>query len=72
MNRKNEGDFFDGLPANYYIEEDIAKDFGNPEETLLREVLYYIEHDSFNHAGVKNAHSAGAIQWNFISHSGDI
>jgi carboxyl-terminal processing protease len=72
MNRKNEGDFFDGLPANSYIEEDITKDFGDPEEKLLREVLYYIENGSFTSGGVKKAHPAGEIQWNRIPHSGAI
>jgi hypothetical protein len=71
-NRKNEGDFFDGLPANAYIEEDITKRFGDPEEKLLKEVLYYIEHGSFSGAGVKKAMPAGELQWDRIPHSGAI
>jgi hypothetical protein len=72
MNRKNEGDFFDGLPANSYIEEDITKDFGDPEETLLQEVLYYIEHGSFTGAGLKKSIPADELSWDRIPHSGAI
>lgn len=72
MNRKNEGEFFDGLPANSYIEEEITKDFGDPEETLLQEVLYYIENGSFTGAGVKKAFPADLHQWDRIPFSGAI
>ena len=70
MNRKDEGDFFDGLPANSYIEEDITKEFGDPEEKLLQEVLYFIEHGSFNGTGVKKSIPADMFQWDHIPHSG--
>ncbi len=72
MNRKNEGDFFDGLPANSYIEEDITKDFGDPEETLLQEVLYFIENGSFSGSGMKKSIPADLHQWDRIPHSGAI
>jgi carboxyl-terminal processing protease len=72
MNRKNQGDFFDRLPANSYIEEDITKDFGDPEETHLREVLHYIEHGSFTGSAVKKAFPDEELQWDHIPHSGDM
>ena len=72
MNRKNEGEFFDGLPANSYIEEDITKDFGDPEETLLQEVLYFIENGSFTGSGVKKSIPADLLQWDHIPPSGAI
>jgi len=72
MNRKNEGGFFDGLPANSYIEEDITKDFGDPEEPLLQEVLYYIENGSFTGTGVKKSIPADEFQWDRIPFSGAI
>jgi C-terminal processing protease CtpA/Prc len=71
-NRKNEGDFFDGLPANSYIEEDITKDFGDPEEKLLQEVLYFIEYGSFTGAGMKKSLPADLPRWENIPHSGAI
>jgi len=72
MNRKNEGGFFDGLPANSYIEEDITKDFGDPEEPLLQEVLYFIENGSFTGTGVKKSIPADEFQWDRIPFSGAI
>jgi carboxyl-terminal processing protease len=72
MNRKDEGEFFEGLPANSYIEEDITKEFGDPEETLLQEVLYYIENGSFTGSGVKKSIPADLHQWDRIPHSGAI
>ena len=72
MNRKNEGGFFDGLPANSYIEEDITKDFGDPEEPLLQEVLYFIENGSFTGTGVKKSIPADKFQWDRIPFSGAI
>ena len=72
MNRKNEGGFFDGLPANSYIEENITKDFGDPEEPLLQEVLYFIENGSFTGTGVKKSIPADEFQWDRIPFSGAI
>ena len=72
MNRKNEGEFYEGLPVNSYIEEDITKEFGDPEETLLQEVLYYIENGSFTGSGVKKSIPADLHQWDRIPHSGAI
>jgi carboxyl-terminal processing protease len=72
MNRKNEGGFFDGLPANSYIEEDITKDFGDPEEPLLQETLYFIENGSFTGTGVKKSIPADKFQWDRIPFSGAI
>jgi C-terminal processing protease CtpA/Prc len=42
LNRWDEGGFYDGLPADSYVEEDIKVDFGDPEEKILKEVLNYI------------------------------
>jgi carboxyl-terminal processing protease len=72
MNRKDEGDFFDGLPANSYIEEDITKDFGDPEEKLLQEVLYFIENGSFTGTGGKKSMPVDRFHWDHIPHSGAI
>ena len=54
-NRLGEGEFFEGLPADSYVEEDITKDFGDPDEKLLKEVLYFIENDEFTGSVVKKS-----------------
>jgi hypothetical protein len=54
-NRKGVGDYFEGLTADSYIEEDIKIAFGDPDEKLLKEVLYYIENEQWTGAGKKKA-----------------
>lgn len=41
-NANGYGDYFDGLPANYYVSDDLSHDFGDPEEAQLKAVLTYI------------------------------
>ncbi|MFC2081202.1 S41 family peptidase [Bacteroidota bacterium] len=54
-NRSDEGEFFEGLPADSYVEEDIKVDFGDPEEIMLKEVLYYIENEAWTGSGNKKS-----------------
>ncbi len=42
------GDYFNGLPADSYVEDDITRKFGDPEESSLKEALNYIETGSFS------------------------
>jgi carboxyl-terminal processing protease len=42
-NKDNVGDFYDGLIPDIYAEDDLTKNFGNPEESSLKSVLDYIE-----------------------------
>jgi carboxyl-terminal processing protease len=46
-NANDEGDYFAGLPATSLAADDLSRQFGNPEETSLKEVLNYIETESF-------------------------
>lgn len=57
-NRWDEGEFFNGLPADSYVEEDIKVDFGDPEEKMLKEVLNYIENDEWTGSGIKKSDRA--------------
>jgi C-terminal processing protease CtpA/Prc len=71
-NRWDEGEFYDGIPADSYLEEDITIDFGDPEEKLLKEVLYYIEHEEWSGSG-KKADQNYWLRWRGIrSHTGAI
>lgn len=38
------GDYFDGLPVDCPVEETIVGNWGNPEDALYKEGLYYLEH----------------------------
>jgi carboxyl-terminal processing protease len=42
-NANDEGDFYDGLVPDSYADDDITKDFGDPEEECLEATLNYIE-----------------------------
>ena len=42
------GDYFDGLPADSYVVDDITRLFGDPEEASLKEALTFIETGSFS------------------------
>jgi carboxyl-terminal processing protease len=47
-NRDDEGDYFDGLPPDYFVADDLDEAFGSPEEDCLKEVLYFIENGTFS------------------------
>lgn len=42
-NADNIGDFYNGLPVTLPAEDDLTRDFGNPEEASLKVILDYIE-----------------------------
>jgi C-terminal processing protease CtpA/Prc len=43
VNARNEGDYFDGLPVDKIVEDDLTRDFGDPQEACLRQALSYFE-----------------------------
>jgi carboxyl-terminal processing protease len=47
-NRDHEGEFFEGLPPDYFVADDLDEAFGSPEENCLKEVLYFIENGTFS------------------------
>ncbi len=48
VNANGEGEYFDGLPADGYVDDDLSRMFGDPEELSLREALNYIETGTFS------------------------
>jgi len=54
-NRWDEGEYYDGLPADSYLEENILIDFGDPDEILLKEVLNYIKNEEWTGSGSKKS-----------------
>lgn len=63
-NENGEGEYFDGLKANAYIEDDLAHDFGSSEEARLKEALYFIRNGAFSgpNARIKPAEKVRKIQ----------
>jgi C-terminal processing protease CtpA/Prc len=42
-NANDEGEFYNGLVPQIFAEDDVTKDFGDPEEDCLRAILEYID-----------------------------
>lgn len=43
VNADGYGDYYEGMPADCLAEDDVLHDFGDPEETSLKEALYVLE-----------------------------
>lgn len=54
-NEDGEGYYFDGLKADVYVPDGLARDFGDPEESQLKEALFFIENGSFSISGSRLA-----------------
>lgn len=50
-NAKDVGDYYDGIPPTCHSEDDLTRDFGDTDETMLNNALYYIANDSCLEAG---------------------
>ncbi|HSH53362.1 MAG TPA: S41 family peptidase [Bacteroidales bacterium] len=48
INANGDGEYYNGLQANSYADDDITKNFGNLNEACLEEALYHIENGSFS------------------------
>ena len=57
-NRLGEGDYFDGIPADSYVDEDVTIPFGDPEEKMLKEVLNYIATGEWTGSGARKSSRA--------------
>ena len=47
-NVNGEGEYYDGIPVNAFAYDNYTTPFGDPNEPLLKEALYYLEHGSFS------------------------
>ena len=48
INSAGYGEYYDGLEANAYADDDLTRDFGDPDESSLAEALYHIRYGSFS------------------------
>ncbi|WP_321515185.1 S41 family peptidase [Marinifilum fragile] len=46
-NANDEGDYFEGIPVDFEISDDLSRDFGDPEESNLQAALQYINQGNF-------------------------
>jgi len=48
VNDNGIGDYFNGLQADVYVEDDLSAQLGDPDESRLQEALYYLENGRFS------------------------
>ena len=41
-------DYFDGLPVDITVQDDVTRDFSDSQEACLAQALYHIQNGSFN------------------------
>ncbi|WPP50647.1 S41 family peptidase [Catalinimonas niigatensis] len=63
LNDQGIGEYFEGIPADAYVEDDLTHDLGNPEESRLKEALYYIQNGSFSGLNARQSNSLQSRQF---------
>ncbi|MEC3881422.1 S41 family peptidase [Parapedobacter sp. 10938] len=48
FNSAGHGDYFSGMPVDKVVIDDLTKDFGDAQEDMIAEALYYAENGSFS------------------------
>ncbi len=48
LNDQGIGEYYEGLKADAFVEDDLRHDLGDPDELRLKEALYYIENGIFS------------------------
>jgi hypothetical protein len=41
------GDYFEGMPVDLNVGDDVSKNWGNTEDGMLKQALYYAENGAF-------------------------
>jgi hypothetical protein len=59
-NSANQGDYFDGLPADCAAPDDVERDFGDPQEGSLASALQFVATGSCSPAAAARAQAARA------------
>ncbi|MEQ9442240.1 MAG: S41 family peptidase [Cyclobacteriaceae bacterium] len=63
-NDDGEGEYYQGFPADSYISDDLGHKFGDPEESRLKEALYFLETGLFSTGSARLEPSTGPqIRW---------
>lgn len=47
-NQLNQGDYFDGMTVDRTVDDDLSKEFGDTEEGMLKQALYYSANGKFS------------------------
>ncbi len=52
VNSANQGDFYNGIIPEKFVPDDITHDWGDRNESCLREAIYYLEHGTVSAKGL--------------------
>lgn len=66
LNAQHEGQYFDGLPVDKTVRDDLSRDFGDPDEWMTAEALHHALHGSYTahtplHLGLGPAYGQRAL-----------
>ena len=53
VNKNNDSDYFDGLPPDIRVSDDITHDFSDRNELCLKEAINYLETGSLGRKGIR-------------------
>lgn len=62
LNDQGIGEYYEGIPADAYVEDDLTHDLGDPQEARLKEALYYIQNGSFSGLSARKSTSLKSQQ----------
>lgn len=57
-NSQGYGDYFDGMPVDVNANDDVSKNWGDPDESMFKQALYHIQNGSF--MAISRSMQAGA------------
>ncbi|MEM1138070.1 MAG: S41 family peptidase [Bacteroidota bacterium] len=53
LNSEGNGNYFEGIPVNAEVLDDLSNNFGNTDEACLKEALHYLKTGTFNVTGAR-------------------
>ncbi|NEW83092.1 MAG: hypothetical protein GZ094_12090 [Mariniphaga sp.] len=68
VNSQGYSDYFDGIPVDYAVKDNVTQDWGNPTDACLSTALNYISLGTIGSVGVKSAIIPGRIIYKGTDH----
>lgn len=65
-NHEGYGDYFNGMSVDVYVGDDVSKDWGNREEGMLKQALYFAENGSFLQTNALQAGRKSAVPMDYM------
>ena len=68
MNSQGYSDYFDGIPVDFAVKDNVTQDWGNTADACLNAALNYISLGTIGSVGVKSAIIPGRIIYKGTDH----